>query len=99
MAGNASVLSKRPYHLFVEKEGQKKIRANGLTDITYLSLAYAELYLTISRLVLGFTFDLHETTLEDVEVYHIRVVGYPRNHKGQGNGHGKFYVKVTGKIE
>ena len=62
-------------------------------------MAYAELYLTIARIVLTFEMDLYETTLEDVGIYHARIVGYPRKLKGQAVGRGEIYVKVTGKVD
>ena len=54
-------------------------------------MAYAELYLTIARIVRSFEMDLYETTPEDLEIYHVRLVGCPR--KG-----GDVKVTVTGKI-
>ena len=62
-------------------------------------MAYAEIYLTIARIVLTFEMDLHETTLEDLGIYHARLVGYPRKVKGQAVGRGEIQVKVTGKVD
>ncbi|KKY24987.1 putative cytochrome p450 [Phaeomoniella chlamydospora] len=56
-----------------------------------INMAYAELYLTIARIVRSFEMDLYETTPEDLEIYHVRLVGCPR--KG-----GDVKVTVTGKI-
>lgn len=52
-------------------------------------MAYAELYITIARLASAFDMDLFETTMEDMEMYHIRLTGYPRNRTGE------VKVKVT----
>ena len=62
-------------------------------------MAYAELYLAIARIVCSFNMDLYNTTLEDVEIYHARIVGYPRKISGKGKGRGEVKVKVTEKIE
>lgn len=59
-------------------------RTNGL-----VSLAYAEIYLTIARLVTSFDMDLFETTTEDVEFFHIRLTGYPK----KGNGEVKVMIR------
>lgn len=61
-------------------------------------MAYAELYMTIARIVRSFKMDLYETTLADVGIYHARIVGYPKTIKGQGKGRGEVQVKVTGKV-
>lgn len=43
-----------------------------------LNLAYAELYLTIVAAIVPFHFELHETTLKDVEICHDFFVGMPQ---------------------
>lgn len=63
-----------------------------------VGMAYAELYMTIARIVRSFKMDLYETTLADVGIYHARIVGYPKTIKGQGKGRGEVQVKVTGKV-
>lgn len=80
------------------KKGEGTER-NSLANTAHLSMAYAELYLTIARIVRTFNMDLYETTLEDVAIYHARIVGYPRKVKGQGKGRGEVKVKLTGKTE
>lgn len=60
-------------------------------------MAYAELYLIIARIVRSFKMELYDTTMEDIEVYHARIVGYPRKVKGQKQGRGEVKVKVTRK--
>lgn len=86
---------KKMWKLRKRKERKETVR---LTS-AHLSIAYAELYLTIARIVRTFNMDLYETTLEDVEIHHARIMGYPRKAKGQGNERGKVKVKVTGKTE
>lgn len=81
------------------KDKGEETKVNGLTDIAHFSMAYAELYLTISRIVRSFTMDLYGTGLEDVKVYHSRAIADPRTVKGQGEGQGKVQVKVTGKTD
>lgn len=81
------------------KKRREETKGNTPADIAHFSMAYAELYLTISRIVRSFTMDLYETTLKDIEIHHIRLVGFPRTVKGQGTGRGKIRVKVTGKTE
>jgi hypothetical protein len=63
----------------------------GLTNVVYSSLAYAELYITLAKLVRSFDMELFETTSEDLETYHIRLTPYPRK------GHGEVKVRVTEK--
>ena len=60
-------------------------------------MAYAELYLTIARIIRSFDLELYRTSLEDIEVYHVRLVGYPRTIKNPPPGRGEVKVKVTGK--
>jgi len=54
-----------------------------------ISMAYAELYLALARIVRRFEMDLYETTEEDIETYHVRLTGYPRK------GRGEVKVKIT----
>ncbi|KAL5610623.1 hypothetical protein FOBRF1_006740 [Fusarium oxysporum] len=48
-----------------------------------INLAYAELYIAIARIATSFDMELYNTTLEDVQVYHIRLTGYPRRGTGE----------------
>lgn len=73
---------------------------NSLANTAHLSIAYAELYLIIARIVRSFKMELYDTTMEDIEVYHSRIVGHPRKVKGQNpEGRGEVKVKVIGKTE
>ncbi|KAF7505016.1 hypothetical protein GJ744_001470 [Endocarpon pusillum] len=63
-----------------------------------INMSYTELYLTIARIVRSFTLELHDTTKDDIDIYHARIVGFPRQVKGQKEAHGEVQVKVTGKI-
>lgn len=47
-------------------------------------MAFVEMYLTIARLVRTFDMDLHETTVDDVKIHHVRIVGYPKKAKKTG---------------
>ena len=78
----------------MREEGMESI---SIADIAHFSMAYTELYLTIARIVRSFDMELYETTRKDVEIYHARVVGYPKKVKGQGEGRGETKIKVTRK--
>ncbi|POR37823.1 Trichodiene oxygenase [Tolypocladium paradoxum] len=58
-----------------------------------INLAYAELYMAIAKIASSFDMDLFETTTDDLEVYHVRVMGYPR--KGAGEVKAKVVRKVS----
>lgn len=60
-------------------------------------MAHAELYLTLARVVRNFDMDLRNTTVADVQIHHVRIVGYPKFVKGKGPGQGEVEVVVTGK--
>jgi hypothetical protein len=57
------------------------------------SLAYAELYLTISSFALGFDMELYETTIENIRVVRDHGLPYPEK------GHWNVKAKVTRVIE
>lgn len=59
------------------------------------SMAYAEFYMTLARIVLTYDMELYDTTHEDVELYHARIVGYPK--KSSNPTRGQIIVKVKGK--
>lgn len=61
-------------------------------------MAFTELYLTIARLVKTFEMDLYETGMEDVQIHHVRIVGYPKKAKNTANVRGEIMVKVTGRV-
>lgn len=48
-----------------------------------INMAYAEMYLTIARIVTQFDMSLFETTAQDLEIHHARVVGYPKHGLGE----------------
>ncbi|TQS33798.1 hypothetical protein Golomagni_05847 [Golovinomyces magnicellulatus] len=64
-----------------------------------VQMAFTELYLTFARLVKTFEMDLHETSMEDVQIHHVRIVGYPKKAKGTSNPRGEIMVKVTGRVD
>lgn len=55
----------------------------------FSSLAYALLYLGIAKVVSSLDMDLFETKQQDIEVYHTRGFGFPRE------GSGEVKVRVT----
>lgn len=58
-------------------------------------MAYAETYMTLARIVLMYDMELYDTTLEDVEIYHARIVGYSK--KSSNPIRGEVTVKIKGK--
>lgn len=58
------------------------------------SMAFCELYLTIARLMCGFEMELWDTTVEDVQIHHARIIGTPKFDKTRGPGQGEIEVKV-----
>ncbi|KAF7164597.1 hypothetical protein CNMCM5623_009054 [Aspergillus felis] len=59
-----------------------------------INMAYGEMYLTLARLVCGFDMELWNTTLEDVQIHHARIIGSPKFDKKRGAGQGEIKVKV-----
>jgi len=62
------------------------------------SLAHAELYLTLARVVCNFDMDLYNTTVKDVQIHTVLIIGQPEIVKGKGPGQGEVKVKVTKKV-
>ncbi|KAF7534875.1 hypothetical protein G7054_g5860 [Neopestalotiopsis clavispora] len=54
-----------------------------------INMAYAEMYLTVARIVTQFDMSLFETTAQDLEMHHVRVVAYPKE------GLGDVKVRIT----
>ncbi|EEU41816.1 uncharacterized protein NECHADRAFT_87909 [Fusarium vanettenii 77-13-4] len=48
-----------------------------------INLAYAELYIAIAKIATSFEMELYNTSLEDVQVHHIRLTGYPKRGTGE----------------
>lgn len=63
-------------------------------------MAYAEIYLTLARVVSTYDFELWNTTLDDVQIHHARIIGSPQHDKSKGPEHaqGEIEVKVTRKV-
>lgn len=59
------------------------------------SMAYAEFYKTLARIVLTYDMELYNTTDKDIEIYHANVVGYPR--KSKDPDFGQVTIKVIGR--
>lgn len=57
-----------------------------------VSLAYAEMYLTLAKLIGTFNMEIHDTSPDDVKVHHIRLTGAPKR------GAGEVKVKIIDKI-
>jgi hypothetical protein len=62
-------------------------------------MANAELYIAIARIASAFDMNLHDTMKDDIEVHHVRLVGYPKKVQGQSPGRGQVKVKMTGMVE
>ncbi|KAI8651058.1 hypothetical protein NCS57_01441500 [Fusarium keratoplasticum] len=56
-----------------------------------INLAYAELYIAIAKIATSFEMELYNTSLEDVQIHHIRLTGYPKR------GTGEIKATVTSK--
>ncbi|KND87287.1 Trichodiene oxygenase, partial [Tolypocladium ophioglossoides CBS 100239] len=81
-----------------EKEGIKLRKyivsfTKGTRVCLGINLAYAELYIAIAKIASSFDMELFETTEDDLEVYHIRLTGYPR--KGNGEVKAKIVRKLS----
>ncbi|KAK5166034.1 uncharacterized protein LTR77_008295 [Saxophila tyrrhenica] len=63
-----------------------------------MTLAYAELYITIARVVSSYDMSLHNTTIDDIGIHHVTLVGKPKKIKGQGPTYGEVEVNVLGKV-
>ncbi|KAI1873310.1 uncharacterized protein JN550_003563 [Neoarthrinium moseri] len=63
-----------------------------------IGLAHAELYLTLARVLRNFDMDLINTTVEDVQVHNVLIIGQPKIVKGKGPGQGEVEVMVTRKL-
>ncbi|KAI9902293.1 hypothetical protein N3K66_001645 [Trichothecium roseum] len=62
------------------------------------SMSFAEMYLTLSRIVRAFDMELYDTTAADIDITHARIVGYPKAVPGKKEGLGEIRVKVTKKL-
>jgi hypothetical protein len=60
-------------------------------------MAHAELYLTVARVVRKFDMSLWQTTVEDVRIHSVRIIGYPKVVPGKGSSQGEVKVMVTGR--
>ncbi|KAF1738051.1 Trichodiene oxygenase [Beauveria bassiana] len=61
------------------------------------NMSFAEMYLTLSRVVRQYDFELFDTTLADVDITHARIVGYPKAIPGKKEFLGEIRVKVCRK--
>ncbi len=63
-------------------------------------MAYAEIYLTLARVVSRYDMELHNTTLDDVQIHHARIIGAPEHDKSKGADwvQGEIEVKVARKV-
>lgn len=62
------------------------------------SLAHAELYLTFARVVRNYDMELTNTTIEDVQVDRVLIIGQPKVVKERGPGQGEVEVMITRKL-
>lgn len=42
--------------------------------------------------------DLYSTTVKDVQIHHVLIIGQPEVIKGKGPGQGEVKVKVTKRV-
>ncbi|OHX00767.1 cytochrome p450 [Colletotrichum incanum] len=63
-----------------------------------IGLAHAELYLTFTRVLRNFDMDLVNTSVADVQVHNVLIIGQPKFEKGKGEGQGEVEVMVTRKL-
>lgn len=71
-----------------------KIKLSHMCDLLFSSMSYAELFLCISRIVRQFDLELYNTTMEDLDMTHARIVGYPKNVTGK-----KFLGEIRVKVQ
>lgn len=57
-------------------------------------MAYGEMYLTMARLMYTFDMELWNTTLQDVEIHHARIIGTPKYDKERGSEQGQIKVRI-----
>lgn len=70
-----------------------------LTPCLNYSLAYAELYMTLTRLCRQFDVELVDATAKSVAIERVHFTGYPRLTSGGTNSDAEVKVKVTHKLE
>ncbi|KAK1492450.1 trichodiene oxygenase [Colletotrichum tamarilloi] len=63
-----------------------------------IGLAHAELYLTFTRVLRNFDMDLVNTSIADVQVHNVLIIGQPKLEKDKGEGQGEVEVMVTRKL-
>ncbi|KAB8235861.1 hypothetical protein ETB97_003341 [Aspergillus alliaceus] len=63
------------------------------------NMSFAEMYLTLSRVVRAYDLELYDTTIDDIDVTHARIVGYPKAIPGKSEGTGEIRVNVLKKLE
>ncbi|KAK1723386.1 cytochrome P450 monooxygenase [Colletotrichum acutatum] len=63
-----------------------------------IGLAHAELYLTFTRVLRNFDMDLVNTSIVDVQVHNVLIIGQPKLEKDKGEGQGEVEVMVTRKL-
>jgi hypothetical protein len=81
---------------FVTGVGTMMVSNKLIRATLFFSMSYAEVYLTISRIVRQYDFELHDTSMEDLDMTHARIVGYPKHVPGK-EFLGEIRVKVLKK--
>jgi hypothetical protein len=61
-------------------------------------MSFAEMFLALSRVVQAYDVELYDTTIDDIDVTHARIVGYPKAIPGKTEGTGEIRVKVVKKL-
>ncbi|KAB8075740.1 Trichodiene oxygenase [Aspergillus leporis] len=62
------------------------------------NMSFAEMFLALSRVVQAYDVELYDTTIDDIDVTHARIVGYPKAIPGKTEGTGEIRVKVVKKL-
>ena len=57
------------------------------------------MYLTFARVIRNFDMELSNTTIDDVSIDSVLIIGQPKVDKSRGPGQGEVEVMVTRKLE
>jgi hypothetical protein len=57
------------------------------------------MYLTLARVIRNFDMELNNTTIDDVSIDSVLIIGQPKVDKNRGSGQGEVEVMVTRKLE
>jgi hypothetical protein len=57
------------------------------------------MYLTFARVIRSFDMELSNTTVDDVSIDSVLIIGQPKVDKNRGPGQGEVDVMITRKLE